>query len=241
MFEYIENDFQQREYLISITNFLLDEFEHMFGRDIVNRTLKLVIYNDSTSDAPRLMTNKTPMQIKLAQSSLSYWAQTIYQLSHELGHFSLSQGKSNPYDILKWYEEIICEAISLYALEYAAKNWAKCSLYHIDQMYAQCIENYLKRILETQGTNTFKDISDISQLRDYEKFKAESDRISHIAERNALYEQIRIYPSSCRELCYYLCYLVKPDNLLIDFKKWKQHTNNPLIECLSALQPRVSE
>lgn len=71
----------------------------------------------------------------------------------------------------------------------------------------------------------------------YSDFKAELDRLSHIAERNALYAQIRIYPSSCRGLCYYQSYLVEPDNLLIDFKKWKQHTNNPLIECLSALPP----
>ena len=46
MFEYIESDLMQREYLIGIADFLLDEFERMFGRDIINRELKLVIYND---------------------------------------------------------------------------------------------------------------------------------------------------------------------------------------------------
>lgn len=93
MFEYIESDLMQREYLIGIADFLLDEFERMFGRDIINRELKLVIYNDPTADFPMLITNTLPMQIRLAQTQLSYWAQTIYQLSHELGHFVLSQRK----------------------------------------------------------------------------------------------------------------------------------------------------
>lgn len=95
MFEYIESDLMQREYLIGIADFLLDEFERMFGRDIINRELKLVIYNDPTADFPMLITNTLPMQIRLAQTQLSYWAQTIYQLSHELGHFALSQRKKN--------------------------------------------------------------------------------------------------------------------------------------------------
>lgn len=238
MFEYIESDLMQREYLIGIADFLLDEFERMFGRDIINRELKLVIYNDPTADFPMLITNTLPMQIRLAQTQLSYWAQTIYQLSHELGHFTLSQRKKNTAHTLKWFEEIVCEAISLYALEYAAANWKKCSLYNYNVDYSECISEYLKNVLSQQGTNLFKSISSISQLRCYEGV-ADVDRLSHLLERNTLYAQIRLCPSNCRTLCYYQDYFVKPDNVLIDFEKWGQHTNNPIIRCLSTLQPCV--
>lgn len=232
MISFEENDSIQKGYLISITDFLLEEFGQLFGTDIVNNCIHLKIYNDSSANCPMLIINRASYQIRLAQSDLAEWNQMIYQLSHELGHFALSQKKTNKGCTLKWFEEIVCEALSLYALEFAAKNWDKCSLYSANATYSQSIQKYLENQLKKDGKDTFKNITSINELRKYEE-AAEEKRETHLYERNALYEKIRKSPSHCRQLCFYQDYLISPDMLLIDFDTWLEKNDNTIIRCLS--------
>ena len=113
------------EYLIDLLDFLLIEYVRIFGEDTLYAE-KCLIYNDPEAECPMLIINAIPIQIRLAQSSLNYWAQTIFQLSHELCHYCIRQRKDNKNYTLSWFEEIVCEAISLYFLKWAADNWNKC-------------------------------------------------------------------------------------------------------------------
>lgn len=115
-----EKDSGQLYYLRGITAFLMEEYEHIFGADIINNKLDILLFNDPKATCPMFIINSEPLSIRLAQQSLSYWAQTIYQLSHELCHFALYQRKIDKAYTVKWFEEIVCEAVSLHALKYSS-------------------------------------------------------------------------------------------------------------------------
>ena len=101
----------------SILLFLLEEFSRLVGADIMFRE-DCVVYNDPHADCPMLIINTLPVHIRLVQCNYLYWTQTIYQLSHERCHFAFRQCKENKKFTLRWFEEIVCEAMSLYALDY---------------------------------------------------------------------------------------------------------------------------
>ena len=134
------------EYLKEILSFLLKRFIEIFGQETMNAEICYVC-NISNADCPMLITNSTPICIRLAQSSLSFWAQTIYQLSHEMCHYAIRQHKVNKDFTLKWFEEITCEAASMYFLQYAAINWKKCRLSKLDPSFCTSIESYLSKEL----------------------------------------------------------------------------------------------
>ena len=104
---------------------------------------KCIVFNDPTSECPMLIINTNPVMIRLAQSSTSYWAQTVYQLSHEICHYAIRQGKANKDYTLSWLEETICEAMSLYMLQYSAEKWCKCPLSQRAPQFSKSITAYL--------------------------------------------------------------------------------------------------
>lgn len=100
------------EYLDSLLEFLLPEYIRIFGQDIMTTT-PCIVHNDPDSECPYFH-HTTPLKIRLSMSELSYWAQMVYQLSHELCHYAMYQTKQDKTKTLSWFEEIVCEAMSLY-------------------------------------------------------------------------------------------------------------------------------
>ena len=86
------------EYLFEIQKFLFIEYSRILGDDIMYAE-PCRIYNDPQTECPMIIINTTPILIRIAQTSLSYWAQTIFQLSHELCHNRLT------IDFNKWIGE----------------------------------------------------------------------------------------------------------------------------------------
>ena len=80
------------EYLVEIMRFLIPEYVRIFGRDKMYGE-SCIVYNDTEAECPMLITNLAPVRIRLAQESLSYWTQTIFQLSHEMCHYVIRQNK----------------------------------------------------------------------------------------------------------------------------------------------------
>ena len=109
------------EYLMALLQFLLAEYSRVFGTDIMTAE-ECIVYNDPESECPRIIFNTVPIRIRLHQKSLSFWAQTIFQLSHEMCHYAMYQAKEDKEQTLSWFEEIVCEAMSLYALEMLQKT-----------------------------------------------------------------------------------------------------------------------
>ena len=221
------------EYLYAIHKFLLSEYENLFGEEIMFAE-ECIIFNDSQSECPMLITNTTPILIRLSQSSLSYWAQTIFQLSHELCHYAMRQRKLNKNFTLSWFEEIVCEAMSLYFLKCSFENWSVCELSEKQPLFNKAIEKYLKDELEKEGTDDFQNCVNYERLREYEQERS-TIRETHRNERNLLYYEIIKNPKLCKCFCDYPKYLM--NNLTINFEKWLSEDENHIVKCLSSIQP----
>ena len=78
------------DYLVALLQFLLTESSRIFGSGTMFAE-ECVDFNDQGADCPMLIINLTPVRIRLAQPDLSFWAQTIFQLSHELCHYAIVQ------------------------------------------------------------------------------------------------------------------------------------------------------
>lgn len=221
-------------YLKAIYRFLMFRFKEVFGSETME-TEQLVIYNCPEAQCPMLVTSCTPVMIRLAQQSLNYWAQTIFQLSHEMCHFAIRQYKSDKDFILKWFEEIVCEAASLYFLEYSARNWIECELYTINREFDVSIRRYLDDELKREYTDDFQKCDTLEKIRDYNKI-AEEDRCGHRDERNRIYRIISENPTDLGSIVGYDKY-VEENGVLIDFTRWIDDCDSNIIRAFAELVP----
>ena len=202
----------------AILEFLLEEFCRIFGSDVMMNKL-CVVFNDPKSSCPRF-NHSTPLSIRLHQSSLTFWSQTIFQLSHEMCHYAMHQTKVNRDITLSWFEEIVCEAASLYALEYASKEWSRCKLSQIDPNFFKEHKDYLDEELSNNFTYEFRNLDSLQKLIEYEvRSQPENNRESHGHERNALYREISSQPLELRCVLDYTQY-IKDNGIAIDFDRW---------------------
>ena len=226
----------QYQSLNHIKNLLLSELARIFGKEVIKNE-DCWIRNQPQALCPMLLNTK-PSTIILACAELSYWCQVIYQLSHEMCHFAFRQKKSNKhrYDVMSWFEELVCEAFSLYCLKYSTEHWMECPLSSFNPSYGKDISKYLKSELSKHGSKRFGNISTISDLLVYENDKeSERDRSSQINERNMLYHEMIKSPEKCQELCNYQNYLVAPNFITINFNKWLSNTHNDLVKLISTM------
>lgn len=203
--------------LREINDFILSIFRDIWGAEY-KAAEKCEIYNDPNSSCPMLMIKQIPLKIRLKLTSLKYWAQAIFQLSHELCHYMIRQHKSDKDFTLGWFEEIICEAVSLCTLEMAYKKWKGSNLSKQDPEYDIKICGYLQNELAKDGTDKFAACTTLQLLTKYEKEHI-YDRDSHRRERNQLYKIISKNPKCVLPLCKYADY-VNQDKLTIDFDGW---------------------
>ena len=226
------------ENIYSILHFLLHKFSHIFGTEVMNMET-CTVFNDPSSPCPMLITNKNPVMIRLSQESTRYWAQTVYQLSHEMCHYAIRQRKTNKDITLKWLEETICEAVSLYALEFASKNWYRCPLSSKDPSFATAFSNYLGNELIRAPRTVLRDCVTFDDLKKCDD-NAEEQRDGRLIERNFLYSVISKQPEDCLCFCDMYRYL-NEDQLTIDFDKWLADNPSAIVQCLSQIQPKIAK
>lgn len=215
--------------------FLLPEFERIFGKETFSNE-QCMIYNNPFALCP-MLEHGSPLKIRLSQEKTTYWAQTIFQLSHELCHYAIRQFKLDKTKTLSWYEEIVCEALSLYALRWSAVNWKMCTLSKCNSTFNIAIQKYLNAELRDAVTSEFSQCITYKLLQKYEnEGMPENCRSSHRKERNFLFSKMLCNLQDCKSLCYYQNYL-NPDGLTFDFEKWMQDHNNQLIDAIREIQP----
>ena len=214
---------------------LMEEFCRIFGYDTMHNQ-DCIIYNDPESPCPYFF-HALPLKIRLSQSSLNYWSQTVYQLSHEMCHYALHQTRGNTKVTLSWFEEIICEAMSLYSLDYIATNWSRCKLSQWNPGFYKSHKTYLDEFLAQSYTNELELCNTVTKLKNHEKNKtAEKKRSGHRHQRNQVYRAIVDSPMDVRYLLDYRKYL-QSNGVTIDFDKWLADTPCKLIKTLQATQP----
>lgn len=232
-------DGEGSEYLSQNLEFLLDEYTQLFGEEFMNKS-PCIVFNEPSSTCPMFI-HSQPLSIRLCQSDLSFWAQTIYQLSHELCHYVIYQARNGVDMSLSWFEEIICEAMSLYSLHYAANHWNRCSLSNINPLFFNSIQEYLRNVLASAATDGLCKCTTVAELTAYEKNRiAESDRSSHTNESNAVYYAILQNPSEIACILHYHRY-ISPEKSTLDFNKWYSDMPYTLVHQLKHIQPVKSE
>lgn len=189
-----------------------------------------IIFNDVNADCPEIIPNEKVIIIRLAQSSTNYWAQTIFQLSHELCHYVIRQHKMDKSFTLSWFEELVCESFSLYILRYASEHWHSCLLSKNSTSFYKSIGIYLDTELKRTGNNVLKECVKNKNLYSYEKI-AQNQRETRRNERNQFFIDICHHPKDMKELCNYQQYICE-DKVTIDFEKWYSETNNILVNAL---------
>ena len=223
-----------KESIKAILDFLLQSFMEIFGAETMGTEI-CIVFNDINADCPMLITSTNPLCIRLAQETPKAWAQTIYQLSHEMCHYVIRQHKSDKAFSLKWFEEISCEAASLYFLQYAAMNWKDCRLSVTDPMYAIHIAAYLNNCLSKPSKDAFQKCDTVEKLKANELLM-EEDRSGHWAERNRIYKAISDAPLELKVVCEYMNYM-NENGITIDFDRWIQNQNCKLLYAFKDVMP----
>ena len=226
----------EQEKMHALFEFLLQQFVDIFGQAALSREM-CIVYNDPAASCPMLITNRTPIQIRTCTQSLSYWAQYIYQSSHELTHYVIRQYKEDKGAFIGWFEETLCEAMSLYILKSSSLRWHECALSHINPNYGTSLMDYFKSTYNETGPSSLKACRSLDDLKNVES-TCQTQRISRSIERNYLVDAFCTHPESISAFVYYPLYM--RGDLQIDFEKWKESDSTPLVSELESIQPNLA-
>ena len=78
----------------------------------------------------------------------NYWAQLAYQFSHEFCHILSNYEKGN--DKNQWFEESLCEAISLHTIDKMSIQWEHTPPHPSWKPYASSLKDYLINLLSEE-------------------------------------------------------------------------------------------
>jgi len=131
--------------LRSVAGVLLPYFPQRASERIV------VVFNEQ---GPRILLEKSPdgsHQVLLNVQD-TRWDQFAYQFSHELCHiFTNFEHREISRDSAtrdhQWFEETLCEAVSLFALNRLASSWERSPPYPGWEEYAPAFREYANRLL----------------------------------------------------------------------------------------------
>ena len=228
--------FKRRTDQRQIFLFLMEHFVRLFGeRIMLNEPCR--VYNDPTAPNPQI-SYSSGTEIRLTVADLSNWSETIFELSHEMCHYALRQGRSCNVPALSWFEEIVCEAMSLYCLAYAADHWRRCPLYKVNAGYAPMLRYWLKKDCNVPSNDYFSTCRSIRQLQNYESSGCPtSRRETHGVERNLVFQAMYCHPDEIPCVIRYADYRFWAAPIAIDFNRWLQDRPCPFLQTLKRVQP----
>jgi hypothetical protein len=197
--------------------------------------------NDPNSNYPMLITSTNPITIRTCAKNSSCWCQFYYQFGHEMTHYAFRQHKKNKDSIIKWFEETVCEAMSLYIMHIISRHWTDNAFYSRDSKYNSSIDDYIYTELKRPGTDKLRQCTTLEQLREIEN-TSEENRADRYYERFCLYQLFLESPDKIYSIFYYTDF-IQPDGLLIDFDKWIASFSDAkdFLETVKTIQPIIKE
>jgi hypothetical protein len=242
----ITEDKNEEKYLFENFIFIYNIFKKIFGEELLNKE-ECRIINNTESSYPQLiyLPNEKNLYIILNLKELSFWGQLLYQLSHEMTHYLCRQQRNDySYSHLKWLEETICEAFSLFIVKIASEKWNNNKLHKINPTFDKSLKDYYKqeygKINRTDET-LLEDIKTLKELEYINRY-AEDKRELRNNTRNNLFDILNSYEfGEIKRIIEYNDYMKEnSNNLLIDFEKWESETNSPFIKSLKKIQPLMT-
>ncbi len=233
-------DEMETEILVQLCVFVFDIFLHIFPHNKMTAE-KCTIFNEKTAKYPMLITNSIPIHIRTSVKNMSIKNSNIliYHLAHELMHYVIRQYKSDKEVYVRWFEETVCEAMSLYILELASKRWSECVLSLNDPKYGQAIQQYKMNAIDETPTEGLKKCSTLADLTQIES-TCENKREDRVCERNYLYSVFLKHPHHISEIANYTKYIMS-NRLLIDFDMWENEYAEAkvFISSIKVIQPNI--
>lgn len=148
-----------------------------------DRDIQIVVSSDF--DYPETFNQLNPVVIKIAMSRLSYWAQAVYQYAHEYCHYLINSPLPSLRD--EWFEEVICECCSRFAL-YQLSNDPLAKQLQFNLAFREHYTNLFKK--KNQPFNLADLSNDNSSiLQEMRNNHEDRDKFNYIA--NQIYPIIR--------------------------------------------------
>ena len=172
-----ETEAEQDDYMFAIDD-LLEIFTSFVPID-KNRDMHITRW-----DIDHPMYSNDHMNIYIHTAGSTYWSQTVYQLAHELCHFSINAGvRSTNFN---WFEETICEASSHFFLNEMAKLWSQSDNPRKISYHRSFID-YSQDSLKKVEKFPIKDITnDNSNISNYLKSNCEDRRKNRFVTKKML-------------------------------------------------------
>lgn len=170
---------QSCRYALDICKKILQWFEQSNVQVVSDKSL--VLHFDKTCETPVFLSNDKIGQnfdcIHINLEDDIKWNQLLFQLSHELCHYVIYLNNKQDYQIIKWIEESICEAFSLFCLKKWSIEWKILGYPSIDKNYGKLMSSYRKIQMSKEIAHpSLMDDIDIKILADIDAL-SESDRL----------------------------------------------------------------
>lgn len=176
-------------------------------------------------------------RIIVDMESLDRWNQFVFQFSHEYTHYIIHCANDSQEQRSSWIEETICEAVSLFFLQYFWANWTQCELYNWDPGYCKYFKSYLEAQLNKPGNHRLGQCGDVKELEAINE-RSQNCREDRAEEMHSLYKMIRTV-EDIEGLVRYRNF-VQPKTILLDTSKYRDAYPNFLaIQYLCSLQENI--
>ncbi len=140
---------------------VLDSASQVIAEHVGDRFLgDVIIRNDAKGPIALYERGPKGEYIVLLDVKGRYWAQLVYQFSHEICHL-LTNYDLAPNNVTRqqWFEESLCEAFSLFVLKAMARRWEVDAPYPNWASYAVELERYAQGMLRQVHRGYAKNLS----------------------------------------------------------------------------------
>ena len=175
-------------------------------------------------------------EIHLAINDSRYWCLVVYQLSHELHHLFAYIHASRSNYVIRWVEELVCEAISYYFLKYFSDNYFNSNLYKYDNNYGHYFTEYINSIAFNSGNGKLKSLRGYQELLKFEEtvYTNRENHHNEVYELFTLIDQNSLIPLLNVKNYYYV-----NRHLIITSALLKDYGHIPAIRYICDLQNNI--
>ena len=199
---------------------------------------KCVVEHDDSFEYPEFRYFEEPCRIVLTNPDALYWCQQIYQLSHELTHFVIHEHNSDHDLCVKWIEETVCDAVSLYCFDVFAQKWEETPLGKRSPEYKNSLIDYRDGRIEEKKNSSTEPLLSAANADELKLIDAESESVRGHRSAEVLELYRMLTPDMLRGLVAYRDYT---DGLYLVSDEYKAaFPGNKAVEYLCDISDRIS-
>ena len=192
----------------------------MTGPDYAMENTRFQVTNDPEAEEPAWEKTEDGYALRLCAESGKHWAQAAYQLGYLMMHCLIDYkgrviGKTEG---IAWAEELICEAVTMWAMDELYWSWDKIPLGEQDPLYEKALWSEYIHYYSREGTSALSRCRTKEELR---AMNAKNDMEARGKEAHDLSDRIRDYRDilDLAEIRRF-----EADDLVLATKSWMKYT-----------------